>query len=88
MTAVKAMTESEKRRLEKAKIVSTDMLFDAIPIGKENAEPSFQIWKRIGLWAPVTIKGKLNRLAAEGRIERLTRSSLKAREAYCYYRSI
>jgi hypothetical protein len=85
----KAMSESEKlRRAEKAKGVDTDMLFAAVRVGEENAETSIQIWKRVGMWAPVTIRDKLRRLAAEGRIERLTRSALKAGEAYCYYRKI
>ena len=69
-------------------MVDIETLISATPIGKENAETSVQIWKRVGMWAPVTIRDKLNRLAAEGRIERLTRSALKAGEAYCYYRKI
>lgn len=84
-----AMNESEKlRRSEKAKGVDTEMLFAAVPIGEENAATSIQIWERVGMWAPVTIRGKLNRLAAEGRVERQSRSALKAGEAFCYYRKI
>jgi hypothetical protein len=64
------------------------MLYDVIPVGTESAETSIQIWKRVGLWAPAAIREKLNRLAAEGRIERLTLSARKAGEAYRYYREI
>ena len=87
--AQNAMNESEKvRRSDKAKGVDTEMLFAAVPVGEENAETSAQIWEPVGMWAPVTIRDRLRRLAAEGRIERLIRSALKAGEAYCHYRKI
>ena len=67
-------------------MVDIETLIGVIPVGAENAETSMQIWRRLDLWAPVTIRDKLNRLAAEGRIERLSRSALKAKGANYYYR--
>jgi hypothetical protein len=59
------VTRTDRQTSNKSKGVDTDMLYDAIPVGRENAETSIQIWERIGLWAPATIREKINRLAAE-----------------------
>jgi hypothetical protein len=82
------VTRTDRQTSDKSKGVDTDMLYDVIPVGRENAETSIQIWIRVGLWAPATIREKLNRLASEGRLERLTLPARKAGEAYRYYRKI
>jgi predicted transcriptional regulator len=67
-------------------LVDIEALIKAVPVGKDNAESSIQIWKRLDLWAPITIRSKLNGLVAEGRIERVSRPSHKGGDAYFYHR--
>lgn len=47
-----------------------DDLYRLVPCGEENAVTSRLIWRQLGLWSPATVKGRLNVLAAEGRLER------------------
>jgi hypothetical protein len=67
-------------------VTDIDSLFGLIPVGEKNAETSIQIWKRLDLWAPTTVRYKLNCLVVEGRIKRIVRPSHKGGEAHFYYR--
>jgi hypothetical protein len=50
------VTRTDRQTSDKSKGVDTDMLYNVIPVGRENAETSIQIWIRVGLWAPTTIR--------------------------------
>jgi hypothetical protein len=45
-------------------------LWNAIPIGEENAAPATEIWRRLNMLARPTIQHKLCCLAEQGKIDR------------------
>jgi hypothetical protein len=67
-------------------MIDLDELYQAVPIGKENAETSRQIWKRFGVWSANGIRPNLIALAASGRIVRIRRHMPDGGMVYCFYR--
>jgi hypothetical protein len=55
------------------------------PRGEENAVSSLLLWRQLGLWSHVSIKRKLNEMAAAGLIER-KRGKYSGRETSLYFR--
>jgi predicted transcriptional regulator len=68
-------------------VTDIEKLLRVVPVGEESAETALQIWQRFGLWAPTTIRYKLNHLAAYGRIKRKSHRAPKGGETYLYYRT-
>jgi hypothetical protein len=62
-------------------------LWTTIPVSEDKAEGATEIWKRYDLGARVTTHHNLNRLAAEGRIKRISRSRPSGGEVHLYYRA-
>ena len=58
-------------------------LLNLVPIGEENAVSARLIWQQLGLWSPASIKGRLNILAAAGRVHRK-----KSGDTSVYFRRI
>jgi predicted transcriptional regulator len=63
-----------------------EQLWNAIPVGEDNAEPAGQIWRRLDMWARSTIQHKLFSLAEAGKINRKSRPLPIGGEKQLYYR--
>jgi predicted transcriptional regulator len=61
-------------------------LWDAIPVGEENAAPAIEIWRRLDMLARPTIQHKLCSLAEEGKIDRKSRPLPTGGEKRLYYK--
>jgi predicted transcriptional regulator len=62
-------------------------LWKAIPVGQDRAESATEIWRRYDLGARSSLQHKLNRLAAEGNIKRISRPMPQGGQMHLYYRS-
>jgi hypothetical protein len=60
-------------------------LLELVPTGEENAVSSLLLWRQLGLWSHVSIKRKLNEMAAAGLIER-KRGRYSGRATSLYFR--
>jgi predicted transcriptional regulator len=58
-----------------------------VPVGEDSAAPAAEIWRHYDLGARTTVRSKLNRLTAEGRIMRKSRPMPNGNEVYLYYRA-
>jgi hypothetical protein len=60
-----------------------ERLWTAIPVNEDKAEGATEIWRRYDLGARSSLHHKLNRLAAEGRIKRISRPMRTAAKCIC-----
>jgi predicted ArsR family transcriptional regulator len=67
-------------------MIDLDELYQAVPIGEENAETAGQIWKRLGVWSAGGIRPHLNSLVASGRIVRVAKPRPDGGVVYFFYR--
>ena len=67
-------------------MIDLDELYQAVPIGEENAETAAQIWKRLGVWSVGGIRPHLIGLVASGRISRIAKPRLDGGVVYFFYR--
>jgi hypothetical protein len=67
-------------------MIDLDELYQAVPIGEENAETAAQIWKRLGVWSVGGIRPHLIGLVASGRIVRITNPRPGGGVLYFFYR--
>jgi len=68
-------------------MIDLDELYQAVPIGEENAETAAQIWKRLGVWSVGGIRPHLIGLVASGRIVRIGRHMPDGGVVYFFYRA-
>ena len=74
-------------RAENNSMSDVERLWTTIPVSEDKAESATEIWRRYDLWARSSLHHKLNRLAAEGRIKRISRAMPQGGEVHLYYRS-
>lgn len=46
-----------------------DEVLKLVPAGEENAVSGRLLWQQLGLWASSSVRGQLNKMAAQGIIE-------------------
>jgi len=47
-------------------------LIESVPIGAEQAAPSREVWRRLGMWSPTGVRHMLDELQSDGVIMRRT----------------
>ena len=52
------------------KLTEIEKLYEAVPVGEQNAKGTREIWQCLDLWSKETIRQRLNDLASHGHIER------------------
>ena len=74
-----------KKVVRRVQMSLEDDLLRLLPIGEENAVSARMIWQQLGVWSVLSIRSRLNQMAAAGRIRR-KEVKQASRSVFHYYR--